>query len=303
MWRVDKLGDKPRRSWKEATLKWLKESSHKKTIETDKLYLRFVDPFLGHLYLDEITRDVVEKVSEAKFATGVAPATVNRYLEIIRTILNKSYREWEWLDRVPFIRMLQEPKRRIRWLTKDEAEKLFSLLPPRLATMARFSLATGLREANVCHLEWSQVDLERRVCWIHADQAKAGKAIGIPLNNEAIVLLREQVDKHPQRVFTYRGNPVNKCNTRAWRNALVAANIADFRWHDLRHTWASWHVQTGTPLYALQELGGWSDIRMVQRYAHLAPEHLSQYAESLCGLKSVTATLSATPEKTHKKSS
>lgn len=302
MWRVDKLGDKPRRSWKEATVKWLKESSHKKTIETDKLYLRFVDSFLGHLYLDEITRDVVEKIGEAKLATSVAPATVNRNLEVVRTILNKAYREWEWLDRVPFIRMLKEPKRRIRWLTKDEAEKLISLLSPHLATMARFSLATGLREANVCHLEWSQVDLERRVAWIHGDQAKGGKPIGVPLNNEAMILLREQVDKHEQRVFTYRGNPVNKCNTRAWRNALVKAQITDFRWHDLRHTWASWHVQNGTPLYALQELGGWSDIRMVQRYAHLSPEHLSEYSDRLCAIQTV-ATLSATPEKTHKKSS
>ena len=63
------------------------------------------------------------------------------------------------------------------------------------------------------------------------------------------------------------------------------AGIQDFRWHDLRHTWASWHVQSGTPLPVLQQLGGWQSYEMVLRYAHLAPEHLAEYADRL----SVTA--------------
>jgi integrase len=92
--------------------------------------------------------------------------------------------------------------------------------------------------------------------------------------------------------------PVRKCNTKAWRSALVRVGIDDFRWHDLRHTWASWHVQAGTPLHVLQELGGWSDVRMVLRYAHLAPEHLAADAERLCRLpptpKPAPATFSAT---------
>jgi len=58
----------------------------------------------------------------------------------------------------------------------------------------------------------------------------------------------------------------------------MRAGIDDFRWHDLRHTWASWHVQAGTPLHVLQELGGWETPAMVRRYAHLAPEHLAEHA-------------------------
>ena len=69
--------------------------------------------------------------------------------------------------------------------------------------------------------------------------------------------------------------------TKAWRAAVARAGIEDFRWHDLRHTWASWHVQHGTPLYALQELGGWSDTEMVRRYAHLSSDHLSDYAQRM----------------------
>ena len=73
-------------------------------------------------------------------------------------------------------------------------------------------------------------------------------------------------------------------STKAWYAALAAAGIEDFRWHDLRHTWASWHVQAGTPLFALQEMGGWETAEMVRRYAHLAADHLVPYAETLCKL-------------------
>ena len=70
----------------------------------------------------------------------------------------------------------------------------------------------------------------------------------------------------------------------AWYKALKRAGIDDFRWHDLRHTWASWHVQNGTPLYVLQELGGWENSEMVRRYAHFSAAHLAAYAEGLSSL-------------------
>jgi integrase len=82
-------------------------------------------------------------------------------------------------------------------------------------------------------------------------------------------------------VFAYKGSPVLKAGGNAWKKALNRASIKNFRWHDLRHTWASWHVQAGTPLNVLQELGGWSDYTMVLRYAHLAPEHLAEYASKI----------------------
>ena len=157
-------------------------------------------------------------------------------------------------------------------------------------SMVRFSLATGLRKANVTGLEWSQVNLERRIAWIHPDQAKARKAIGVPLNAEAIVVLRRQMGKHPRFVFTHRGKPVRSVNTKAWKAALRRAGIADFRWHDLRHTWASWHVQAGTPANVLQELGGWESADMVRRYAHLAPDHLAKFAERLSRPRAVGGT-------------
>ncbi|MCP5345368.1 MAG: site-specific integrase [Gammaproteobacteria bacterium] len=300
-WRNAQLGEKPRRTWKEAAVRWYRETS-RKSVVNDLGHIQWLDPYLGHLFLDEITREVIDQITETKVNTGVKPATVNRLLELVRVILNTAVKQWEWIDRAPHIRMLKDPARRIRWLTREEVRTLLSNLPPHTQALVRFSLATGLRETNVTRLQWSQVDLERRAAWIHPDQSKTGRPIGIPLNKEAVVLLRGELGKHPKYVFTFNGRPIKRANTKVWRRALEQSGIENFRWHDLRHTWASWHVQNGTPMHVLQELGGWSDIRMVQRYAHLAPEHLSPYAETLCELEPVT-TFSTTHERAKQKSS
>jgi integrase len=154
--------------------------------------------------------------------------------------------------------------------------------------MAEFSLATGLRDSNVTGLEWTQIDLSRATAWIHADQAKAGRSITVPLNSDAMAILRRLVGIHPQFVFTFEGHRVTRANNHAWRKALVRAGINDFFWHDLRHTWASWHVQAGTPMNVLKELGGWASMEMVLRYAHLGADHLAEHAARISGPRVVT---------------
>ncbi|AHF03416.1 integrase [Marichromatium purpuratum 984] len=290
-WRRARMGEKPRRSWEEAVVRWIEETSHKASHEDDLYHLRWIDPHFAGLMLDEITRSKLRALAAARSATNVSNATINRMLSVAHAILRRAERNWEWIDHAPTIPLLPEPQKRIRWLTRDEADRLIAELPEHLADMARFSLSTGLRESNVTGLEWSQVDLARRVAWIHADQAKARRAIGIPLNTDAVLVLRRWQGRHPRRVFVFRRTdpadgeikwmPVAKAGGGAWRKALRRAGIENFRWHDLRHTWASWHVQGGTPLHVLQELGGWSDLGMVQKYAHLAPEHLAEYAAKI----------------------
>lgn len=87
-----------------------------------------------------------------------------------------------------------------------------------------------------------------------------------------------------ERVFTYRGRPISWANTLAWSKELKRAGIENFRWHDIRHTWASLHRQSGTPTHELQRLGGWRSSVMVERYAHLAPDHLAKAAIRLHSL-------------------
>lgn len=118
---------------------------------------------------------------------------------------------------------------------------------------------------------------------IHPDQAKAKKAIPVPLNKDAINILKAQKKQQREYVFTYNGNKITQVSTRAWRNVLKKIGIKNFRWHDLRHTWASWHIQNGTSLQELQALGGWSSFEMVLRYAHLSSAHLKNAAERVSG--------------------
>ncbi len=277
-WREKKLGAKPRHTWQEAVIRWVKEQSHKNSIKTDIELLRWLNNYLGDKCLDEIDVNMIQRIQAAKKETGVKNGTVNRVMALLRAVLNKAAKEWQWLDKAPYVRMLPSAEKRVRWLTQAEANRLFIELPPHLEAMARFSLATGLREANVVGLEWSQIDTQRRCAWIHPEQAKAKKAIAIPLSDDALKIIREQIGKHHRFVFVYDGEPVSRANNHAWRKALVRAGIKNFRWHDLRHTWASWHIQNGTPLHVLQELGGWADSTMVLRYAHLSSEHLQNYA-------------------------
>lgn len=245
------------------------------------MHLRYLDRFLGQKMLDEINSDVISEICLARQKEGVANSTINRALEIVRAILRKGRDEWEWIDKIPTVRMLKIKQSRIRWLTVIEAQRLIKECPEHLKMLVKFSLATGLRMSNVTGLEWSQVDLTRKIAWIHPDQAKARKAIAVPLNADALEVITQARGKHDKFVFTYLGNAVKAANTMAFKNALERAGIKDFRWHDLRHTWASWHAQSGTPLYVLKELGGWESMDMVQRYAHLASEHTAPFANNI----------------------
>ena len=106
----------------------------------------------------------------------------------------------------------------------------------------------------------------------------------MPLNESAMAVLHRQRGKHPDRVFTFRGKPLNSANTTSWRAALKRAGSEGFRWHDLGHTWATWQRQAGTPTHELQRLGGWRTGAMVERYAHLAPDYLALAASRLDGV-------------------
>ena len=278
-WRTSKLKERAAYTWDEAGVRWLDEKSHKRSLKDDIKMLRWLQTYLRGRKLTEITREIIDLIVKERKKTNVTPATINRMLALVRSILRKTV-EWGWIDQVPIIRLVSEPKRRIRWLSHKEAETLLLCLPEHQAELARFALATGLRQGNILSLEWSQIDLTRGLCWIHPDQAKGGKGIGVPLNTEALSVLRRQAGKHERRVFVYNGKPISQVNTHAWRTGLIKAGIKDFRWHDLRHTWASWHIQAGTPLHVLQELGGWESVKMVMRYAHLASDHLASYAKN-----------------------
>lgn len=261
-------------------VRWLNETSDKATHSEDKSKLVWLDVYLSQLMLDEINLDVINIIRCVKL-NEASKATTNRYLALVRSILIRARDEWEWIDRAPKIRLYKEINDRERSLTHNEAKLLLSELPEHQRETVLFALATGLRQSNVLGLEWSQVNLSLRHAWVKGSQSKNDKPIAIPLNQIALKVLGRQKGKHPTSVFTYRGKPFKAANTKAWKLALERAAVSDFKWHDLRHTWATWQRQAGTPTHELQRLGGWKTASMVERYAHLAPDHLANAASRI----------------------
>src|SRR6185503_8586795 len=122
LWDQERLGVKPRRTWNEAVVKYLAETSHKASQSDDRTHLRWVDRFLNGAWLEKIDRDLLDRIMSARKAEGVANSTVNRTLEVVRAVLRRAAYDWDWISKAPRVRMLPEPKRRIRWLTREEAE-------------------------------------------------------------------------------------------------------------------------------------------------------------------------------------
>ena len=280
LWEQERLGIKAKHSWQEAVIRWLNETSDKAAHQEDISKLKWLDKFLGELMLDEINLDYIDKIRSEKLKES-SKATVNRYLALIRSILIRARDEWEWIERAPKIRLFKETNNRERSLSIFEAKVLLNELPEHQKEIVIFALATGLRQSNVVKMEWSQINFNLRHAWVKASQSKNGKPIAIPINEIALEVLKRQIGKHPTRVFTYRGLPFEAANTKAWKDALKRAGIENFRWHDLRHTWATWQRQAGTPTHELQRLGGWKTASMAERYAHLAPDHLANAASRI----------------------
>lgn len=186
LWRTRRLGEAPRVTWDDAVLAWLEDHAEgRKSIEEIKRVLRWLTQHLRGLPLGDITDTKIREVAKARKAEPVnrreiaraveedrtppepkptSGATVNRHLAQLSAILHYAHRRG-WLAGVPPIVKAPEPAKRIAWITRDQADQLLAELPPHLAAMAAFGLATGLRESNIRLLRWRQIDMQRGVCW------------------------------------------------------------------------------------------------------------------------------------------
>lgn len=320
LWRIERLGDFPDVTFEEACLRWLEEKAHKKSLDADKGRIGFWLMHFEGVLLKDISeakiyaavsrmtnRKAKERweqraVSMAKKGLDIGeykPAAVStstkaKHLALMKALMRAAEREWKWIEKSPVIKVPQERNKRVRWLEPAEAKRLIDECPEPLKSTVEFALATGLRRSNIVDLKWQQIDLQRKVAWIYPEESKSGRAIGVALNEMAESVLRRQIGRHNNWVFVHtesvkRNDGTTTASIRkmrvdsntAWRAALKRAGIEDFRFHDLRHTWASWLIQAGVPLSALQEMGGWESIEMVQRYAHLAPNHLTEHARQI----------------------
>lgn len=288
-YREHKLGDRSAVPWREAAARWLTET-RKKTKIKDEYMLAWFGGYLDNEPLSAIDRDTIEDLREGLLEEGSSESNVDRYMALLRAILRKARDEWRYIDNIPKVPMYGATQAEPRWLTRPEFERLKKELPPHQKLAAEFAVLTGLRMRSMLTLTWDRVDLKTRRAWVPSGRMKGARSFGFPLSPAAVKVLRRCRLSAPQgeRVFQYQDardawHPIDDCNTAAFQKAVARAKVGPLRWHDLRHTFASWAIQAGVSPHELMQLGDWRSYAMVQRYAHLSPDHLSKAAQLVAG--------------------
>lgn len=279
LWRRNKLGDRGAIAWSEAASRWLNESARNRS--RDREILAWLSPRIDQEAVGAVAEpDAIEQLRLDARADGWAPATIDRLMNTVRSVLRACVR-WRYLDVVPPIPMYHPQAKEPMWLTREQFARLAKELPPHLQLAARFAVLTLLRKSSQASMTWDRVDLRARTAWIPRRQMKAAKTFGLPLSHESVKVLRQAktLAPHGDRVFQFEGRPIANFNTEAFRKAAARAGLTGLRWHDLRHTGASWAVQSGVTLPELMALGDWKSYRSVLLYAHFAPAHAMQAAE------------------------
>lgn len=271
-------------------LEW--SAQNKRSTFRDKRLVKNLQAHFGPLNLEKISIAEVEafktrrlsgdlRFGKNKICPGVS--TVNRELACLRRMLNLAV-AWGELRASPLtgkLKLAREPEGRVRYLTPDEAGRLVVACAPHLRPLVLLALNTGMRRGEVVGLRWSEVDLSRAVVSLPGERCKSGKGRTIPLNPDALAVLREAQASRLETcplVFHRRGQPLGNIRT-AWQNACRRAGIEDLHFHDLRHCFASALVMRGAPMLAVKDLLGHASLSQTQRYSHLSPESLRSAAE------------------------
>lgn len=284
MFMAAQLGVAPDRPFAEVVTHFLrrKELEGLRTVDSYEQQLEWWQQQFDGVTLQKIDEAKISEAITKKAATKThqgerpTPATLNRYLSALRACLRVAHKA-KWMAQMPLIEEYREPKERIRWLTLEERVRLLNAAPAWMQPLIRISLATGLRQANVLWMEWSWVNMDECKLTVPGSHFKNGREFCVPLSDEAMQVLREQEGKHEFYVFTQHGRPVGQIKHDDWSAVLKAAKVQNFRWHDLRHTWATDMVKRGVPLHVLQKLGGWETVSMVMKYAHHDLESLRPF--------------------------
>jgi len=280
LWRRKKLGDRGALSWNEAAERWLKGSKRER--RRDREFLALLGPHLGQESIatlaDPAALDALRDWGSAK---GWSPSTVDRMMRTVRSVLRSCWKRKE-IDQ-PYVPMHGEPEPEPRFLTHDQFRRLCAELPTHLNLAACFAVLSLLRKTSQARLTWDRVDIEKRWAWIKGERTKTGKPFGVALSDEAVEILKECSRWWPDgdRVFQYDGKPIANFRTGAFLKAAKRAGLQGLRWHDLRHTGASWAVQSGVTLQELMVLGNWKSYRSVLIYAHLAPSNQATAAQAV----------------------
>lgn len=258
----------------------LRDSEGQSAFENKQIYARYFLHFFSGRVITAISGEEILNAlptHSSKNKKPMANATKNRYRSFIMRAFSMAFKSG-WIAKLPHVPSLREPKVRVRWIEKHQARILIDNLSSEwMRSVCSFALLTGARKGEILSLRWPNVDLRRKVVVIASEDSKSGRARPLPLNDEAVSILRN-LPRESEYAFSRGGKKAEEIKRDEFCKALAASGISDFRFHDFRHTWASWHVQNGTPLMMLKELGGWEKLEMVNKYAHLSDEHLRKFS-------------------------
>jgi integrase len=271
-------GVRPTRSFEQAAAKYVLETSHKRSLGDDIKQLKMLVPVLGSVSLDRIHIGVLLPWIGKRRSEGRAAGTINHGLKVVRRILNLAASEWiddhglTWILAAPKIKLLPDTNKRQPYpLGWDEQTKLFQALPDYLAQMALFAVNSGCRDQEICQLRWDWEvkvpELETSVFIVPGPKVKNKDDRLVILNRVAasVVAARRGVDR--TFVFTYRGLPVTRMMTSAWKRARVGAGLPQVRVHDLKHTFGRRLRSAGVSFEDRQDLLGHRSSRITTHYS------------------------------------
>lgn len=236
-------------------------------------------------------KDYRDKLLSEKSGRGKqrAPGTVNRYLATLSHAFTMAVKEWEWIDRNPVLNVTKpkEPKGRVRFLDEAERKKLLEVCRNSQNTylypIVVLALSTGMRQGEILSLQWNQVDLAHQA--IILEETKNGETRRVPLVGHALEILKDlsKVRKiNTPLLFPSKKIPNKPLEIRkSWNNAVKISELEDFRFHDLRHTAASYLAMGGASSIEIADILGHKTLQMVKRYAHLSENHTSQLVEKM----------------------
>jgi len=241
---------------------------------------RLLPPF-GKKYLYEITPLMIERYKEERLKT-VCKATINRELACMKVMYSKAV-EWGKAAENPVkkVKLFRDNNQRVRFLTKDEIQTLLDNCSPKLRAIVEVALNTGMRKGEIQRLRWDDVDYLNEV--ITLNETKNGEKRYIPLNPN-VRRAFNAIPRHPKSSLIFCNKRGQRFNFRkAFSTALINSKIVDFRFHDLRHTFASHLAMSGVDLNTIRELLGHKTLDMTLRYSHLSQSHKSK-AVAILGL-------------------
>lgn len=270
-------------------LKYMEFSQSQKGYVKKRSVIKLLIQEIGNQLLSTISLMKLELYQSELLSKGLKPATVNRRIGTLKHMFNKA-NDWgmmtdEQAQKLNKIKLLKENNKRLKYLSSEECRALLNACPDYIKPIVITAINTGMRKSEIFNLKWENVDMKHGFIKLNPEETKSGKGREIPIN------------QHMEKVLTYQDSnryddsdyvfcsPVTckpfKDIKRSFTSACNEAGIRGFRFHDLRHTFASQLVMAGAELASVQKLLGHATINMTMRYSHLSPDHLKLAVDKL----------------------